>query len=467
MKKIACFFIVASGIFVPTVSVHAGETDTHQLISIDPLLLEKLNVKKESPGVVVDVPGEKPEEMLNRLFQQLSELDRAQRALASQVSVASVDKKSFDELIVSKNIRQVQVLHQGGIATCGVHAVKNAMLGLHYFNDQAGAQRDMLSSDFYTNVYSKDCSRANLREDEVEELVRQVVPSAQKQNVYVLQHLERLVNLFEISNQGGVLTEESATMAYRLSLPSYTVSFVINTVAATDDHNAGAHWIAFTVKKEQGVVTDILFMDSVNSSLDKERAKYLYDLCSKDETQFENERNTYNDDSVLRKFTEKIERYQLSGGVTDEKLNSLAETTFHSFQYMAFDGAKIIQQEFFLNQDNKEDLMNDLSSILNSDQLTYLRNKVNKLDVELGAWALQIQNYLADQAINADTMSKLADYLTNTTFQVYVGDVLVDQQLSDDQIDFWVAMMKQIGILDGEHMHILNVKLAEAKSKNK
>ena len=116
----------------------------------------------------------------------------------------------------SCNLRQIFVLGQHRL-TCGVHAVKNAMLGLHYFNNQDGAQKDMLSPNFYTETFPQDHLRDNLQDNEVQDLVQRVVPAEQRNNIYVLQNIEQVVNMFTISDQASVLTEEDATMAYRLS----------------------------------------------------------------------------------------------------------------------------------------------------------------------------------------------------------------------------------------------------------
>ena len=439
-------------------------TDTIQLMSIKPELqaLEKKDARIQLNSVVAEMPRN-PKQMLDTLYQQLNELDSAQRAFAPEIPVMNIDKKSYNELIASNHVRKVQVVNQGGRATCAVHAVKNAMLGLHYFDDQNAAQRDMLSSTFYTNSFVRDHSRVNLREDEVEELVRRSFSERQKQNVYVLQHLERYVNLFEISNQGGVLTEESATMAYRLSLPSYTVSFVINIVSVTNDPDAVAHWIAFTVKKEQGVVTDIIFMDSINSSLDKVRSHYLYDLCSKNERQFLDELNSYNYAIVVRKFTEKIDHYRSNGAITDKNLDSLAETLFHSFQTMELDGEKIVQKQFVLGATEQAFILDELFNYLTEDQRYYLTQKANKLVQELNNWTDQVEEYLEGKVLDQGTISGLVNYLTSATFQVFFGDDLVDMPLSRDQIDFFVAEMKRQNILNGAQINYLNRELAQAK----
>ena len=443
--------------------------DTIRLMSIEPELLqalEKKDARIQQNSVVAKMPRN-PKQMLDTLFQQLSEFDAAQRAFAPEIPVMNIDKKSFNELIASNHVRKVQVVNQGGTATCAVHAVKNAMLGLHYFDDQNAAQQDMLSSNFYTNSFARDHSRVNLREDYVEELVNRSFPEIQKQNVYVLQHLERYVNLFEISNLGGVLTEQSATMAYRLSLPSYTVSFVINIVSVTDNPDAVAHWIAFTVKKEQGVVTDIIFMDSINSSLDKVRSQYLYDLCSKNERQFLDELKIYNDAIVVRKFTEKIDHYRLNGAITDKNLDNLAETFFHSFQKMELDGKKIVQKEFMLDAAEQAFILDELFNYLTEDQRYYLTQKANKLVQELNNWTDQVKEYLEGKVLDQGKISGLVDYLTSATFQVFFPDELLAVPLSWEQIEFLVAEMKHQGILDESDINALIRELTQAKRKNK
>ena len=205
----------------------------------------------------------------------------------------------------SCNLRQVSVLGQSG-KTCGVHAVKNAWLGLSIINKNQESINRIKDNTFYTETFPQDHLRDDLQDNEVQDLVRRVVPEKQHNNIYVLQNIEQVVNMFTISDQASVLTEECATMAYRLSQPSYIVSFVTH----NQRRFTGDHWTAFTVKKENGFVRDIIFMDSLNGSSDKTTAINLLTMCSKNKIEYMQQLAEYNSNISAHKCVEKITRYK-------------------------------------------------------------------------------------------------------------------------------------------------------------
>ncbi len=270
-------------------------------------------------------------------------------------SAATIEsKRQFDALIISRNIREITVLAQKG-STCGTHAVKNARLGLTFFDNKEKTTTEMQSQDIYDQTIPKGSqSQSNLREDAVQELANLVFANQPEGSVYVLQNPELFVNLFEIRPDGGsVLTEDAATMVYRLSQPSYTVSFVINTVQVTDNHRTGAHWIAFTVKKNQGIVTDIIFMDSINKSLSQETVRHLFNMCSKNTEQLMRELKEYNTSFPVYSCAERITRYKKNNKehqLIDDNFYSLAAFLSNKTPFMNVTAdSKIVQQEKLLD----------------------------------------------------------------------------------------------------------------------
>ena len=292
------------------------------------------------------------------------------------IKLAGRNTSSQDQLKPSCNLHRVSVLGQSG-KTCGVHAVKNAMRGLHYFDNQDGAQQDMLSPNFYTNTFATDHLRDDLQDDEVQDLVQRLVPAEQHNNIYVLQNIEQVVNMFTISDQAGVLTEEYATMAYRLSQPSYIVSFVTH----NKGRFTGGHWTAFTVKKENGIVRDIIFMDSLNGFSDRTTAINLLTMCSKNEIEYMEQLAEYNNNIPAHRCVERITGYKERGNgqLTDENINSLTEKFFAQFQTMVLENDKIIWQQQCLDDQAINAILEQLKlhNHLTDKELERLKTKID------------------------------------------------------------------------------------------
>lgn len=387
-------------------------------------------------------------------------------------------QESFDEMVAAGRIRNIPVLRQVK-ATCGVHGVKNALLGLDYFGDhQAVVYGNMMSQSYYQSHFPQDCRRLNLREDGVQELLARVGGARGVQNVYVMQNVERFVNVFEFSPQGGVLTEEAANMAYRLSEPNYVVSFVLSNVPATDNRHAVAHWFAFIVRKQGGRVRDIIYMDSANPRnkdgspwLDAFRARCLFNMCVKNRLQIMQETEQYNNEIIRYKFVEKIQRYKDTGGITDVNLNSLAETTFHAFERWRVVHDRVISEQYRLESVQRREVINLLgvpfstekTAPLTPGQIELIKQKVYLLEINLQSWMQQIDAWIGDDAVDAQRARELAQYVSQEVFDVVFDEDSVQLLLSSDQIDFLNGEIRYRGMLLPESYNAFSAELTRIK----
>jgi hypothetical protein len=270
-------------------------------------------------------------------------------------STQAANNKHFNVFKASNKLRAIPVLWQWGL-TCGVHAVKNALAGLHYFDNPIGTAQLMLNQTYYNDTIPKKFQgQSNLQENEVQELADQVFRDQAANSVYVI--------------QPTVATEETATRDFRLSQPSYTVSFIYNT---------GGHYVAFTVRKENGAVTDIICMDSMNGGNYESAAQNLFNMCSKNTQQIMRELEEYNNNVSLGKFVDRINGYKErgQGKVTEDNLETMAERFFEPFQIMVFTDDKIVQKSQSLDATARKVLLERLKDHLSPEEITALEQKV-------------------------------------------------------------------------------------------
>ena len=273
-------------------------------------------------------------------------------------STQAANNKHFNVFKASNKLRAIPVLWQGGL-TCGLHAVKNARLGLTFFDNEKEATTQMQNQDIYNQTIPQDFqNKSNLQEDEAQELANQVFGDQAANNVYVI--------------QPTVVTEETATRDFRLSQPSYTVSFIYNT---------GGHYVAFTVRKRNGTVTDIICMDSMNGGNYESAAQSLFNMCSKNTQQIMQELEEYNNNFSLKTFVDRIKNYKKKnqGVITKDNLETMAERFFGPFQIMVFTDDKIVQKSKSLGAAAKKVLLERLKDHLSPEEIRALEQKVEAL----------------------------------------------------------------------------------------
>ena len=94
-----------------------------------PRVKTSASIIKKNDGSLADSnqPAVNPQEMLNRLFQQLSELDATQKVFTQKVPVVVDPQLLAGAQLISDRLYQIPSLQQTDGSTCAFHALKNAL----------------------------------------------------------------------------------------------------------------------------------------------------------------------------------------------------------------------------------------------------------------------------------------------------------------------------------------------------
>jgi hypothetical protein len=222
----------------------------------------------------------------------------------------------FDEsykLLVQnfKVLKQYKTIWHG-LLTCPAHAVKNAILGRKFLlastkEEQNRIKKQMLAKNIFDQMFSGKKIN-NLKSDEILELIKSLnLSEDENANIKIITSFDEIQTFRDFDYGPSLLLQ--------LAEPNYIISFIINTggakiVADNSDQELNSHWINCTVKKEEGQIQQIMYMDSLGSKVDEIIIKKLTELCDSKKEDILKKFKKYNKEtSILEKLECCIESY--------------------------------------------------------------------------------------------------------------------------------------------------------------
>jgi hypothetical protein len=147
-----------------------------------------------------------------------------------------------------------------------------------------------------------------LKSDEILELIKSLnLSEDENANIKIITSFDEIQTFRDFDYGPSLLLQ--------LAEPNYIISFIINTggakiVADNSDQELNSHWINCTVKKEEGQIQQIMYMDSLGSKVDEIIIKKLTELCDSKKEDILKKFKKYNKEtSILEKLECCIESY--------------------------------------------------------------------------------------------------------------------------------------------------------------